>query len=117
MKKIDKLIINAFIGPFILTFLVVVFILLTVQMMNYVDEIFGKDLKWTDLGQLIFHFSVFQTPIAFPLSIMVASLMAFGNLGEHFELTAIKSAGISLVRALMPIYIMVSLITLLAFYS
>ena len=117
MKKIDKLIINAFIGPFILTFVVVVFILLTVQMMNYVDEIFGKDLKWTDLGQLIFHFSVFQTPIAFPLSIMLASLMAFGNLGEHFELTAIKSAGISLVRALMPIYIMVTLITVLAFYS
>jgi len=117
MKKIDKLIINAFIGPFILTFLVVVFILLTVQMMNYVDEIFGKDLKWMDLGQLIFHFSIFQTPIAFPLSIMLASLMAFGNLGEHFELTAIKSAGISLVRALMPIYIMVILITGLAFYS
>lgn len=116
MKKIDKLIINAFIGPFILTFLVVVFILLTVQMMNYVDEIFGKDLKWIDLGQLIFHFSVFQTPIAFPLSIMLASLMAFGNLGEHFELTAIKSAGISLVRALMPIYIMVVMITVLAFY-
>ena len=117
MKKIDKLIIKAFIGPFILTFVVVVFILLTVQIMNYVDEIFGKDLKWVDLGQLIFHFSVFQTPIAFPLSIMLASLMAFGNLGEHFELTAIKSAGISLVRALMPIYIMVVMFTMLAFYS
>jgi lipopolysaccharide export system permease protein len=117
MKKIDKLIIKAFVGPFILTFLVVVFILLTVQMMNYVDEIFGKDLRWVDLGQLIFHFSVFQTPIAFPLSIMLASLMAFGNLGEHFELTAIKSAGISLVRALMPIYVMVVMVTLLAFYS
>lgn len=117
MKKIDKLIINAFVGPFILTFLVVVFILLTVQMMNYVDEIFGKDLEWVDLGKLIFHFSVFQTPIAFPLSVMLASLMAFGNLGEHFELTAIKSAGISLVRALMPIYIMVLMITVVAFYS
>lgn len=117
MKKIDKLIINAFVGPFILTFLVVVFILLTVQMMNYVDEIFGKDLQWVDLGKLIFHFSVFQTPIAFPLSVMLASLMAFGNLGEHFELTAIKSAGISLVRALMPIYIMVLLVTAVAFYS
>ena len=74
MKKIDKLIINAFVGPFILTFLVVVFILLTVQMMNYVDEIFGKDLQWVDLGKLIFHFSVFQTPIAFPLSVMLESL-------------------------------------------
>jgi lipopolysaccharide export system permease protein len=117
MKKIDKLIIKAFVGPFILTFLVIVFILLTVQMMNYVDEIFGKDLKWVELGKLIFHFSVFQTPIAFPLSVMLASLMAFGNLGEHFELTAIKSAGISLVRALMPIYIMVIMVTALAFYS
>ena len=117
MKKIDKLIIRAFVGPFILTFLVIVFILLTVQMMNYVDEIFGKDLKWVELGKLIFHFSVFQTPIAFPLSVMLASLMAFGNLGEHFELTAIKSAGISLVRALMPIYIMVIIVTALAFYS
>ena len=117
MKKIDKLIIKAFVGPFVLTFLVVVFILLTVQMMNYVDEIFGKDLKWVDLGKLIFHFSVFQTPIAFPLSVMLASLMTFGNLGEHFELTAIKSAGISLVRALMPIYIMVLGVTVLAFYS
>lgn len=117
MKKIDKLIIKAFLGPFILTFLVIVFILLTVQMMNYVDEIFGKDLKWADMGRLIFHFSVFQTPIAFPLSVMLASLMAFGNLGEHFELTAIKSAGISLVRALMPIYVMVLIVTVLAFFS
>ncbi len=117
MKKIDKLIIQAFLGPFILTFLVIVFILLTVQMMNYVDEIFGKDLQWLDLGRLIFHFSVFQTPIAFPLAVMLASLMTFGNLGEHFELTAIKSAGISLVRALMPIYIMVMVVTVLAFYS
>ncbi|MEN8250770.1 MAG: LptF/LptG family permease [Bacteroidota bacterium] len=117
MKKIDKLIITAFLGPFVLTFFVVVFILLTVQMMNYVDEIFGKDLQWVDLGKLIFHFSIFQTPIAFPLSIMLASLMAFGNLGEHFELTAIKGAGISLVRALFPIYIMVVMVTVLAFYS
>ena len=117
MKKIDKLIIQAFIGPFILTFLVVVFILLTVQMMNYVDQIFGKDLSYVDLGILIFHFSVFQTPIAFPLSVMLASLMTFGNLGEHFELTAIKSAGISLIRALMPIAFIVLIITVIAFYT
>jgi lipopolysaccharide export system permease protein len=117
MKKIDKLIIQAFIGPFILTFLVVVFILLTVQMMNYVDEIFGKDLSYVDLGVLIFHFSVFQTPIAFPLSVMLASLITYGNLGEHFELTAIKGAGISLVRTLVPISIIVLLVTVAAFYS
>jgi len=117
MKKIDKLILKAFIGPFILTFLVIVFILLTVQMMNYVDEIFGKNLEWFDLGQLVFHFSIFQTPIAFPLSVMLASLMTYGNLGEHFELTAIKSAGISLTRTLVPIFILVLILTITAFFS
>lgn len=117
MKKIDKLIIQAFFGPFILTFAVVVFILLTVQMMNYVDQIFGKNLSYVDLGILVMHFAIFQTPIAFPLSVMLASLMTFGNLGEHFELTAIKSAGISLVRALQPIFIIVMVITVIAFFS
>ncbi len=117
MKKIDKLIIKAFIGPFILTFAVIVFILLTVQMMNYVDQIFGKDLSYVDLGVLVMHFAIFQTPIAFPLAVMLASLMTFGNLGEHFELTAIKSAGISLIRAMMPIFIMVVFVTILAFFS
>lgn len=117
MKKIDKLIIKAFIGPFILTFAVIVFILLTVQMMNYVDQIFGKDLSYIDLGVLVMHFAIFQTPIAFPLSVMLASLMTFGNLGEHFELTAIKSAGISLIRAMAPIFVMVIFITVLAFFS
>ena len=117
MKKIDKLIIQAFFGPFILTFAVVVFILLTVQMMNYVDQIFGKDLSYFDLGVLVMHFAIFQTPIAFPLSVMLASLMTFGNLGEHFELTAIKSAGISLVRAMQPIFIIVMFITVIAFFS
>ncbi len=117
MKKIDKLIIRTFVGPFILTFAVIVFILLTVQMMNYVDQIFGKDLNYVDLGVLIMHFAIFQTPIAFPLSVMLASLMTFGNLGEHFELTAIKSAGISLTRAMMPIFSVVVFITIIAFFS
>ncbi len=117
MKKIDKLIIKAFIGPFILTFAVIVFILLTVQMMNYVDQIFGKDLDYVDLGVLVMHFAIFQTPIAFPLAVMLASLMTFGNLGEHFELTAIKSAGISLIRAMLPIFWLVIIITIIAFFS
>ncbi|MCF6353133.1 MAG: LptF/LptG family permease [Cyclobacteriaceae bacterium] len=117
MKKIDKLIIKAFIGPFILTFAIIVFILLTVQMMNYVDQIFGKDLSYVDLGVLVMHFAIFQTPIAFPLAVMLASLMTFGNLGEHFELTAIKSAGISLIRAMVPIFVLVIFVTIIAFFS
>ena len=117
LKKIDKLVLQAFIGPFILTFLVVVFILLVTQMLRYLNEIFGKGIGIEVLGQFIYHFSVFQTPVAVPLAVMLASLIAFGNLGEHSELTAIKGAGISLSRALVPIFLLVLVISLGAFYS
>lgn len=117
MKKIDKLILSSFLGPFFLTFLVVVFILLTQHMLKYFDDIVGKDLGMEVLAQLFFYFAVFMTPIAIPLAVLLSSLMTFGNLGEHFELTAIKSAGISLLRALLPIFIFVLGLTVLAFYS
>ncbi|UII31443.1 LptF/LptG family permease [Fulvivirga ulvae] len=117
MKKIDKLILSSFLGPFFLTFLVVVFILLTQHMLKYFDDIVGKDLGWDVLAQLFFYFAVFMTPIAIPLAVLLSSLMTFGNLGEHFELTAIKSAGISLLRALLPIFVFVIGLTVLAYYS
>ncbi|MGK7391573.1 MAG: LptF/LptG family permease [Candidatus Cyclobacteriaceae bacterium M2_1C_046] len=117
MKKIDKLILSSFLGPFILTFLVVVFILLTQHMIKYFDDIVGKDLGWDVLGTLLFYFAVFMTPIAIPLAVLLSSLITFGNLGEHFELTAIKASGISLIRALFPIFIFVNLLTVFAFYS
>ncbi|MEM6360299.1 MAG: LptF/LptG family permease [Bacteroidota bacterium] len=117
MKKIDKLILSSFVGPFFLTFLIVVFILLTQHMLNKFDDIVGKDLGWDVLAQLFFHFAVFVTPVAIPLAILLSSLMTFGNLGEHFELTALKSAGISLVRALLPIFVFVLGLTIFAFYS
>lgn len=117
MKKIDKLILSSFLGPFILTFLVVVFILLTQHMIKYFDDIVGKDLGWDVLGTLLFYFAVFMTPIAIPLAVLLSSLITFGNLGEHFELTAIKASGISLLRALLPIFIFVCFLTVFAFYS
>ena len=116
MKKLDKLILSSFIGPFILTFLVVVFILLTQHMLKYFDDIIGKGLGIEVIGQLLFYFAVFMTPIALPLAVLLSSLIAFGNLGEHFELTAVKSAGISLVRTLLPIFFFVLMLTGIAFY-
>ena len=116
MKKLDKLILSSFIGPFILTFLVVVFILLTQHMLKYFDDIIGKGLGIDVIGQLLFYFAIFMTPIAMPLAVLLSSLIAFGNLGEHFELTAVKSAGISLVRALLPIFFFVLGLTVIAFY-
>ncbi|MEI9921390.1 MAG: LptF/LptG family permease [Bacteroidota bacterium] len=117
MKKIDKLILGSFFGPFIMTFAVVVFILLNIHMLKYFDDIIGKDLGWTVIGQLFFYFAIFNTPAALPLAVLLSALITFGNLGEHFELTAIKSLGISLTRALFPIFIVVIFITGFAFYT
>lgn len=117
MKKIDKLILDAFIGPFLITFFVVVFILLNINMLKYFDDIIGKGLDAWVLGQLFFYFAIFTVPTAMPLAVLLSSLIAFGNLGEHFELTAIKSAGISLVRILRPIFFFVLILTGLAFYA
>jgi lipopolysaccharide export system permease protein len=111
MKKIDKLILSSFLGPFILTFLVVVFILLNIHMLKYFDDIIGKDLGWGVIGQLLFYFAIFNTPVALPLAVLLSSLITFGNLGEHFELTAIKSLGISLIRSLIPIFVFVLFLT------
>ncbi|WP_215226752.1 LptF/LptG family permease [Echinicola shivajiensis] len=117
MKKLDKLILGSFIGPFLLTFIVVDFILLTVNMLKYFDEIFGKGLGFGVYMELIGYFVVSISPMALPLAVLLSSLMTFGNLGEHFELTAIKSSGISLVRALMPIGVFVFFLTIAAFFS
>ena len=117
MKKLDKLILGSFIGPFLLTFIVVDFILLTVNMLKYFDEIFGKGLAFGVYMELISYFVVSISPMALPLAVLLSSLMTFGNLGENFELTAIKSSGISLLRALLPIGIFVVVLTFFAFLS
>ena len=117
MKKLDKLIIKSVVGPFFLTFVIVVFILLTQYMLKYFDDFVGKGLGMDVFTELIFYFSINMTPAALPLAVLLSSLMTFGNLGEHFELTAIKGAGISLTRALRPLFFFVLLISFIAFLS
>ncbi len=117
MKKLDKLILGSFLGPFLLTFLVVDFILLTVNMLKYFDEIFGKGLEFWIYMELIGYFVISISPMALPLAVLLSSLMTFGNLGEHFELTAIKSSGISLIRALMPIGVFTVVLAFAAYLS
>jgi lipopolysaccharide export system permease protein len=104
-KKIDKLVIKTFLGPFFITFSVVVFIFLMRFLLFYFNDIIGKDIGYDVLLELLFYFSLNTFTIAFPLAMLVSSLMAFGKLGEFFELTALKSAGISIVRILKPIFI------------
>ncbi|OOG73646.1 LptF/LptG family permease [Algoriphagus sp. A40] len=117
MKKLDKLILGSFLGPFLLTFLVVDFILLIVNMLKYFDEIFGKGLGFWIYAELIGYFVISISPMALPLAVLLSSLMTFGNLGEHFELTAIKSSGISLIRAMRPIGVFAIVLTVAAYLS
>ena len=117
LRKLDKLVLRSFIGPLILTLFVVVFILLTQLMLNKMDEFVGKDLGVVVLSELMFYFSINITQTALPLAVLLSSLMAFGNLGEFSELTAIKGAGISLLRALRPAFILTVVITILAFFN
>ena len=117
MKKIDKLILSSFMGPFFLTFFVVVFILLNINMIKYFDDLIGKGLGGLLIINLLYYFAVFTIPTALPLAVLLSSLITFGNLGEHFELTAVKSLGISLTRSLIPIFIFILGLTGVAFYA
>jgi lipopolysaccharide export system permease protein len=117
MKKIDKLVLTSFIGPFLLTFFVVVFILLNINMLKYFDDLIGKGLEGKLIVTLLYYFAVFTIPTALPLAVLLSSLITFGNLGEHFELTAIKSLGISLIRSLMPMFGFILILTGVAFYA
>lgn len=115
MRKLDKFILGSFYGPFLLTTGLATFILLVQYMMKYFDDFVGKNLGFSVFAELILYFSLNMMQIALPLGVLVSSLMTFGNLGEHFELTAIKSAGISLLRALRPIFFFVLILTYGAF--
>uniref|UniRef100_UPI0040473D22 LptF/LptG family permease n=3 Tax=Roseivirga sp. TaxID=1964215 RepID=UPI0040473D22 len=117
MKKIDKLVFGSFIGPFLLTLIVVDFILLLVTLLKYFDQIMGKGLSFSIFGELITYFSISASPDAFPLAVLLSSIMTFGNLGEHSELTAVKSSGISLIRSLASIFIFVLFLTGFTYYS
>ncbi len=118
LKKIDKLLIQAFVGPFILTTSVVTFILLIQQLADpeRLEQMTGKGLGYDVFSELIILMAMVLIPVALPLAVLLGSLITFGNLGEHFELTAIKSAGISLVRALRPIMIFAVLLSLFSFF-
>ncbi|MBG8554682.1 LptF/LptG family permease [Hymenobacter guriensis] len=116
MKKLDKLILKAFAGPFVLTFAVVQFILLTQYMLKYMDDIIGKDLGAGVLVQLLGFFSVLIVPVSLPLAVLLSSLMTYGTLGEHQELTAIKTSGISLPRILRPVLLVSTVLAVGAFW-
>ena len=116
MRKLDVLMLKSFVGPLVLTTAVANFILLIQYLLKYFDDFVGKNLGFTVFAELLFYFSLNMLQIALPLGVLLASLMAFGNLGENFELTAIKSSGISLLRVLRPIFLFVFVLSIGAFF-
>jgi len=109
MKKIHLLILKSFIRPFLVTFLIVMFVLLMLFLFKYIDDLIGKGFEWYVILELLAYQSAVQISMAMPLSMLLSSIMTFGNLGESYELVAIKAAGISLRKAMMPLFFLVGL--------
>ncbi len=115
MKKLDKLIIKTFLGPFIATFFVTWFVLLMQFLWKYIDDLVGKGLDLPVILELISYTSASLITLALPLAVLLSAIMTFGNLGESFELVALKSSGISLLRFIRPLLFVCMGIGVLAF--
>ena len=115
MKKLDVFVIKSYIGPLVLTFFISLFILVMQFLWKYVDDLVGKGLEWYIIGELLFYASSTFVPLALPLAILLSSLMTFGNLGEQYELVALKASGISLRRIMKPLIALSLVISIMAF--
>ena len=115
IKKLDKLIIRSFIGPFIITFFVAFFVLMMQTLWKYIDDLVGKGLDFITICKFLWYASASMLILAMPIAILISSIMTFGNLGERFELVAIKSSGISLLRFMRPIMILTIFLSYVTF--
>ncbi|MBS6459942.1 MAG: LptF/LptG family permease [Alistipes sp.] len=116
MKTIHKLVLKAYLGPMFMTFFIVIFVLMMNFVWRYIDELVGKGLDAGVIIELIMYATVNMIPMGLPLAILLATIMTMGNLGENFELLAMKSAGMSLPRIMQPLIIVVGLISIGSFF-
>lgn len=115
MKKLHLLLLKAFIRPFIVTFLIVMFVLLMLFLFKYIDDLIGKGFDWYVILELLMYASATNVAMALPLAVLLSSIMTFGALGENYELVAIKSAGVSLKKAMYPLIILIGFLSVAAF--
>ncbi len=116
-KKLHWLFVKSFIGPFIGTFFIALFLLLMQTIWKYLEDLVGKGLEISVIFEFIFYFAIHLIPLALPLAILLSSIMVFGNLAERYELVAIKAAGVSLLRAMIPMFIISIIMSVAAFYT
>lgn len=98
MKKIDKLLLTSSLGPFVVSFGIALFVLVMQFLWLYIDEIAGKGVSIFIMLELIAYLSIATFPMALPIAVLIASVMVLGNLAERYELSSMKSAGVSLMR-------------------
>ncbi|MDE6341967.1 MAG: LptF/LptG family permease [Muribaculaceae bacterium] len=116
IKRLHLFMLQTFLPLFAMTFLIVLFIVLMQFLWKFIDTLVGKGLSMGVLSELFFYAALTMVPMALPLAILLASLMTFGNLGEKFELTAMKASGISLIRVMAPLIVLVLMIAVGAFF-
>ncbi len=99
-----------------MTFFIALFVLLMQFLWKYIDDLVGKGLDWFIIAELMFYASASLVSMALPLSILISSIMTMGSMGEHYELVALRSSGISIRRVLQPLIVFSILTSILAFY-
>ncbi|MBR5812146.1 MAG: LptF/LptG family permease [Alistipes sp.] len=116
MKTIHKLVLKAYLGPLVLTFCIVTFVLMMNFVWRYIDELVGKGLDAGIIIELISYATINMIPMGMPLAMLFAAIMTLGNLGENYELLAMKSAGMSLMQILKPLIILVVFMSIGSFF-
>ena len=116
IKKLDIFILKSFLMLFAGTFFICLFIFMMQFLWRYVDELVGKGLAISVLGQFFFYSALTLIPLSLPLAILLAALMTFGNFGERYELLSMKAAGIPLLRIIRPLVFFCTFLGLTSFY-
>ena len=116
LKTIHKLVLKAYLGPLVLTFCIVTFVLMMNFVWRYIDELVGKGLDAGIIIELISYATINMIPMGMPLAMLFAAIMTLGNLGENYELLAMKSAGMSLMQILKPLIILVIFMSIGSFF-
>lgn len=116
IKRLYLFMLRSFVPLLVMTFFICLFIVLMQFLWKYINDLVGKGLSVDLLAELFFYAALTMIPMALPLAILLASLMTFGNLGENFELTAMKAAGVSLIKVMRPLIVLMVLISIGAFF-
>ena len=116
MKKIHQLVLKSFLGPLVLTFLIIIFILMMNFVWRYIDELVGKGLEPMVIVELLMYATINMIPMGMPLAILLATIMTMGNLGENYELLAMKSAGMSLMQIMKPMFWVIGILSFGSFF-